>query len=102
MLASTSSQPVNCPRACARTSTESCAADDAGSSAPRVWALASRRAGDASQVVARAEALGWPFEIKRLRFRRSSLLLAPPFTPSVAGIDPRRSAVPVAPWPDLV
>ena len=34
-----------------------------------VWVLASHRAGDASQVLALAEAIGWPFEIKRLTFK---------------------------------
>ena len=65
--------------------------------------LGSPRAGDASQVVALAEALGWPFEIKRLAYRppeRRSL--APPFVTSDAGVDRTRSGEFGAPWPDLV
>ena len=54
---------------------------------PRVWVLAAPRAGDATQVVALAEALGWPYELKRLAFKQLSLVLAPPFTASDAGID---------------
>ena len=40
-----------------------------GSSAPlRIWALLGARAGDNDQVIALAEALGLPFEIKQLQF----------------------------------
>ncbi|MGI9591412.1 MAG: ELM1/GtrOC1 family putative glycosyltransferase [Myxococcota bacterium] len=35
---------------------------------PRVWVLAEDKAGHTSQSVGLAEALGWPFEVKRLRF----------------------------------
>ena len=69
---------------------------------PQVWVLASRRAGDASQVLALAEALGWPVELKKLLGRRSSLVVAPPFATSDAGIDRRRSSHLAPPWPDLV
>ena len=67
-----------------------------------VWVLASPRAGDATQVLALAEALGWPFEVKKLAFRRWSVVLAPPFLTSDAGIDRNRSHELRAPWPDLV
>ena len=70
--------------------------------APLVWVLASKRAGDAGQVLALAEGLGWPFELKHLRFRRSSVVLAPPFASSDAGVDRRRSGRLSPPWPDLV
>ena len=69
---------------------------------PTVWVLASTRPGDAAQVVALAEALGWPFEIKRLALRPLNLLLAPPFATTDAGIRRARSSELVAPWPDLV
>ena len=36
---------------------------------PRVWAVLCYRAGDNEQVLALAEALGWPFEVKRLAYR---------------------------------
>ena len=40
-----------------------------GSSAPlRIWALLGARAGDNDQVIALAEALSLPFEIKQLQF----------------------------------
>src|SRR5262245_60237273 len=59
---------------------------------PRVWVLAAPRAGDASQVLALAEALGWPCEVKTLAFKSLSLVLAPPFSTSDAGIDRDRSS----------
>ena len=69
---------------------------------PTVWVLGSPRAGDASQVVALAEALGWPFEIKRLAFKPLSVVVAPPFATSDAGVDRGRSSELAPPWPDLV
>jgi mitochondrial fission protein ELM1 len=69
---------------------------------PRVWVLASPRAGDASQVMALAEALGWPFEVKQLAFKPLSVVVAPPFATSDAGVDRSRSSLLAAPWPDLV
>lgn len=69
---------------------------------PTVWVLSSPRAGDASQVVALAEALGWPFEVKRLAFKPLSVLVAPPFATSDSGLDRGRSSELAWPWPDLV
>lgn len=70
--------------------------------APRVWVLTSPRAGDASQVLALAEALGWPFETKRFERHALEVIVAPPFWASVAGIRKDRSSPLEAPWPDLV
>jgi mitochondrial fission protein ELM1 len=69
---------------------------------PRVWVLASRRAGDAAQVLALAEALGWPFELKRLEHRSLELLLAPPFRATLAGLGRSGARALLPPWPDLV
>ena len=70
------------------------------STAPRVWALLNHRTGENSQVLALAEALGWPFEIKRFTYRRGVpyLLLGA----SLAGIHRNRSDSLVPPWPDLI
>src|SRR5207248_3918390 len=38
-------------------------------SAPRTWLLASPHAGDNTQLTALAEALGWPFTVKRLAYK---------------------------------
>ncbi len=67
---------------------------------PRVWVLLNHRAGENAQVVALAEALGWPFQIKRFTYRKHVpyLLLGA----SVAGICADQSDSLSAPWPDLI
>lgn len=67
---------------------------------PRVWVLFNHRAGENAQVLALAEALGWPFEVKRFVYRRGVpyLLLGA----SLAGICRHRSDPLTPPWPDLV
>jgi hypothetical protein len=68
----------------------------------RVWGLLGHRSGDNQQVVALCEALGWPFEIKQLRYGWTSR------TPNVLrGTRPLGVAVEPStplgpPWPDLV
>lgn len=70
--------------------------------AGRVWCLLAGRAGDDAQVVALARAIGWPFELKRLRFNRlrhgPNLLLGA----SLASLNRRQSDPLLPPWPDLV
>ncbi len=67
---------------------------------PRVWVLLNHRAGENNQILALAETLGWPFEIKRFTYRRGVpyLLLGA----SLAAIDRGRSDPLEAPWPDLI
>jgi mitochondrial fission protein ELM1 len=69
---------------------------------PRVWALMGHKAGDNSQVLALAEALGWPFETKTFTYHKWEWL--PNFTLGVTrrGIDSRRSSRLEGPWPDLI
>ena len=69
---------------------------------PRVWVMLGHKAGDNSQILALAEALGWPFEIKRLVYRPTELLtnLLAPLT--LLGILRRRSSPLAPPWPDLI
>lgn len=70
--------------------------------APRVWVLAGDRAGDRAQLLGLAEALGWPFEIKRLAHNPLHRLPNLALGASLASLD-RREASPLAsPWPDLV
>jgi mitochondrial fission protein ELM1 len=68
----------------------------------RVWVLLSDRAGDNAQLLRLAEALGWPFEAKRVRYNRlnrcPNLLLGA----SKLTVDTRRSDPLAPPWPDLV
>jgi uncharacterized protein len=69
---------------------------------PRVWVMTGHKAGDNSQILALAEALGWPFEVKRLVYRPTELLsnlLAPR---TLLGILRRKSSPLAPPWPDLI
>ncbi len=74
----------------------------APAAAPRVWLLLDDRPGHATQVVGLAEALGWPYEAKALRFtplnRVSNRLLGA----SRLSLDPRQSTALAPPWPELV
>ena len=68
----------------------------------RIWVLASYRAGENSQLIALAEALDLPFELKSLAYRRNASLLGLMRMRSLAGINRRLSAGLDPPWPDLV
>jgi uncharacterized protein len=83
------------------------ASDDAGTPPaahppPRVWLLTGHKAGDNTQVVALAEALGWPFELKRFVYRRWELLTNRLLGMTLAGIDRAGSSPLEPPWPDLI
>jgi mitochondrial fission protein ELM1 len=69
---------------------------------PRTWVMMGHKAGDNSQILALAEGLGWPFEIRHLVYRRSELLtnLLAPLT--LLGVVRRRSSPLAPPWPDLI
>ncbi len=69
---------------------------------PRVWLIESYRAGENAQLLALTEALGWPFEIKRLVYRPWGFLVDLPRLVSLAGIDRSRSSPLQPPWPDLL
>jgi len=69
---------------------------------PQVWLLLGHRAGDRAQLLALAEALGWPFEIKELQYTGRHYL--PNFLQAVTtlSLDPTSAAQFLAPWPDIV
>ena len=69
---------------------------------PVVWLLHGHKAGDNNQTLALAEALGWPYEIKRLAYRPWELLTNRLLQVTLAGTDPARCSPLEAPWPDLV
>jgi mitochondrial fission protein ELM1 len=69
---------------------------------PRVWVLADDRPGNATQSQGLAEALGWPWDLKRLHCRAASRLHNRLLGARRIGIDPRRSSPLEPPWPDLV
>lgn len=69
---------------------------------PRVWVLLGARTGDNNQLENLAEALGWPYELKQLRFNSLRLcpnwLLGASRAPLKRGLSRELSP----PWPDLV
>jgi mitochondrial fission protein ELM1 len=69
---------------------------------PRVWLLTGHKAGDNTQVVALAEALCWPFELKRFAYQPWELLSNRLLGVTLAGIDRAGSSALEPPWPDLV
>ena len=69
---------------------------------PRVWLMMGRKAGDNAQITALAEALGWPFEIKHLAFRRTELITNILAGPTLTGVIRDRSSPLAPPWPDLM
>ncbi len=60
------------------------------------------KAGDNTQITALAEALGWPFETKRLAYRRTELLTNLFAGPTTKGLVAERSDRLEPPWPELV
>ena len=69
---------------------------------PRVWLLLGHKAGDNNQVLALAEALGWPWEEKRIVYRPWELLSNRLLGITLCGIDRGGSSALEPPWPDLV
>jgi uncharacterized protein len=69
---------------------------------PRVWALTTKKLGDNAQVLAVADALGWPHEVKHLEFTGVTHLHSRVFGPSSWGLAADRSSPLVPPWPDLL
>jgi uncharacterized protein len=70
--------------------------------APRVWLLFGERRGDNAQVLALAEMLGWPYEIKQLRWQSDYDVDPAEAGISLAGLDTGASDSLAAPWPDIV
>ncbi len=75
---------------------------DAGFRPPRTWLMMGHKAGDNTQILALAEALGWPFEIKRLVYRRTELLTNLLAGPTLKGLVREKSSPLEPPWPELV
>jgi uncharacterized protein len=70
--------------------------------APKVWALLGHRAGDRAQLLALAEALGWPYEIKELDYTGRHYLPNLLQAVTTLSLDPTSAAHLLAPWPDIV
>ena len=76
-----------------------------GNELPRVWVLTDTHPGNTTQSVGLAQALGWSYELKALRFTplihlHDALLGA--FGATRLGLQRTQSAPLVPPWPDLV
>lgn len=69
---------------------------------PRLWLLLDDRPGHTTQVVGLAEALGWPYEAKELRFTALNRISNRLLGASRLSLDGGRSAELAPPWPDLV
>ncbi len=72
------------------------------SSGPLTWLLTGHKAGDNTQVRALADALGWPYTVKRFRYQSYELLTNRLLGITLAGIDRASSSVLASPWPELV
>lgn len=71
-------------------------------SPPRVWVVDSHRSGEKTQLRALAEGLGWPYEIKTLRYRKYEMRTNLLCGSDLRGVDPGASDALSAPWPDLL
>lgn len=69
---------------------------------PVVWVLSGFKAGDTTQMLALADALGWAYEVKRLVYRRTELLSNRLLGATLSGINQPESDNLTPPWPDLV
>jgi len=69
---------------------------------PSVWVFKCHRAGDHAQSIALANALGWPYVVKEMKFLPHELYFALRGKGTLAGIDRRRSSQLEPPWPDLI
>ena len=67
---------------------------------PRVWVLITEKLGDNAQVLAIADDLGWPYELKRLEF--TSVPRSRAFKPLLWELAVDRSSPLDPPWPDLL
>jgi uncharacterized protein len=69
---------------------------------PVIWLIDAYRAGERGQVRALADALGWPYEIRRLDYRKSVVLPHVLGQATLRGITAESAALLQPPWPDLV
>lgn len=79
-----------------------------GPAAPVVWVIGDERPGDTTQSIGLAQALGWPFTFKDLRFNRRAriqrfvLAAFGRVGANVLGVDKEKSDRLEPPWPDIV
>lgn len=73
-----------------------------GDKPPSVWVLADDKAGHSTQSLGLAQALGWPYSVKQLRFNLLNKLSNQLIGASLIGLKRRASDPLEGPWPDLV
>jgi mitochondrial fission protein ELM1 len=71
-------------------------------SKPHVWVLAGEKPGDNAQLLSLASALGWPFEVKQLRFRAARSRFVTLAGREQFPLNKAETSPLAAPWPDLV
>ena len=69
---------------------------------PRVWVLAGQRAGDRAQLIGLAQQLGWPFQVKELRYNLLNQLPNLLLGASKLSLNRGESSELAPPWPDLI
>ena len=70
---------------------------------PRTWLMMGHKDGDNAQILGLAEALGWPFEIKRFVYRPTELLTNLALGPEPSGhLGGSVSSALEPPWPELI
>ncbi len=72
---------------------------------PKIWILSDAKVGHTTQSEALARLLGWPYEVKHLRFHgwnRFQKVLWGLLPPHTVGLDIARSSPLNPPWPDIV
>jgi mitochondrial fission protein ELM1 len=69
---------------------------------PRTWLILGERAGDNAQVLALGRALGWPTEIKQIRYDENCPVEFKDRGDTLTGVDLQGSDPLVGPWPDAL
>jgi mitochondrial fission protein ELM1 len=76
--------------------------DDSNNRPPHIWLVIGDKLGDNAQVEIIAEALGLPFEVRRVLPKPQFVLGKPGFKPSLYHLDLERSDKLEPPWPDFI
>ena len=76
--------------------------DDTNNRPPPIWLVIGDKLGDNAQVEIIAEALGLPFEVRRVLPKPQFVLGKPGFKPSLYHLDLERSDKLEPPWPDFI
>lgn len=76
--------------------------DTAQTTTPLVWVMQTARAGDSAQARALAEELGWPYELKTLRFNKLFNVPNRLLGATLLSLTHEAKQTLTPPWPDLV